>query len=355
MSDLFDPLTLRGLTFPNRIGVSPMCQYSGEDGFATDWHLIHYGSRAVGGAGLVMTEAVAVASEGRISPNDLGLWKDAHVKGLARCVRFMRAQGSVVGIQLAHAGRKASMPPPWKEEKALSKAEGGWSPVMAPSAIPFGPVSAETCALSAEQIQDVVSQFAEAATRALAAGFQVAEIHAAHGYLLHQFLSPLSNRREDAYGGSFENRTRLVRDVVAVVRRIWPEELPLFVRVSATDWVEGGWDADQTVELARQLKPMGVDLVDCSTGGLLPKVRIPVAPGYQVAFAERVRREAGIATSAVGLILEPDQAEQIIRQGRADLVLLGRQMLREPYWPQRAAKALGVPVPHPIQYGRAVE
>ena len=355
MADLFDPLTLRGIMFPNRIGVSPMCQYSCEDGFATDWHVVHYGSRAVGGAGLVMTEAAAVAPEGRISPNDLGLWKDEQVEGLARCVRFIRAQGAVAGIQLAHAGRKASMPPPWKEEKALSAAAGGWSPVAAPSAIPFGPSSAEPRALSAEQIQEVVSRFAEAAGRARAAGFQVAEIHAAHGYLLHQFLSPLSNRRDDAYGGSFENRTRLVRDVVAAVRRIWPEELPLFVRVSATDWAEGGWDADQTVELARQLKPLGVDLVDCSSGGLLPNVRIPVAPGYQVPFAERVRREAGVATSAVGLIREPEQAAQIVRQGQADLVLLGRQMLRDPYWPQRAAKQLGEPVPHPIQYGRAVE
>ncbi len=355
MSDLFDPLTLRGVSFPNRIGVSPMCQYSCEDGFATDWHLIHYGTRAVGGAGLVMTEATAVAPEGRISPNDLGLWKDAQVAGLARCVRFIRAQGAVAGIQLAHAGRKASMPPPWQEEKALSEAEGGWSPVAAPSAVPFGPASAEPRALSAEQIQGVVLQFAEAAGRALAAGFQVAEVHAAHGYLLHQFLSPLSNQRADAYGGSFENRSRLVREVVAAVRRIWPEALPLFVRISATDWEAGGWDADQTVELARQLKPLGVDLVDCSSGGLLPKARIPVAPGFQVPFAERVRREAGIPTSAVGLIREPEQAAQIIRQGQADLVLLGRQMLRDPYWPQRAAKQLGVPVPHPIQYRRAVE
>jgi len=355
MADLFEPLTLRGVTFPNRIGVSPMCQYSCEDGFATDWHLIHYGSRAVGGAGLVMTEAAAVAPEGRISPNDLGLWKDEQVAGLARCVRFIRAQGAVAGLQLAHAGRKASMPPPWKEETALTAAEGGWSPVAAPSALPFGPASAEPRALSAEQVPEVVSRFVAAAVRARDAGFQVVEVHAAHGYLLHQFLSPLSNRRTDAYGGSFENRTRLVREVAEAVRRVWPEALPLFVRVSATDWAEGGWDADQTVELARQLKPLGVDLVDCSSGGLLPNVRIPVAPGFQVPFAERVRREAGVATSAVGLIREAEQAAQIVRQGQADLVLLGRQMLRDPYWPQHAAKQLGVPVPHPIQYGRAVE
>jgi 2,4-dienoyl-CoA reductase-like NADH-dependent reductase (Old Yellow Enzyme family) len=355
MSDLFDPLTIRGITLSNRIGLSPMCQYSGEDGFATDWHLIHYGSRAVGGAGLVLTEAVAVAQEGRISPNDLGLWKDAQIKGLARCVRFIRTQGAVAGIQLAHAGRKASVPAPWKGDKALSEEEGGWSPVAAPSAIPFSPLSATPHALSVDSIHEVESSFVEAAERALEAGFQVAEIHAAHGYLLHQFLSPLSNQRTDEYGGSFENRTRLVRDIVAAVRDIWPEKLPLFVRISATDWAEGGWDADQSVELARQLKTLGVDLVDCSSGGLLPKVHIPIAPGYQVPFAERVRREAGIATAAVGLIREPEQAAQIIRQDQADIVLLGRQLLRDPYWPQHAAKQLGAAVPHPIQYGRAVE
>lgn len=355
MSALFSPLTLRRLALGNRIGVSPMCQYSAENGRASEWHVVHYGSRAVGGAGLVLSEAVAVAPEGRISSKDLGLWDDEQAVGLARLVRFLREHGAVAGVQLAHAGRKASTQPPWEGGKPADAAGGGWSPIWGPSALAFSPESVVPLALGEPEIRRVVDAFAAASRRALAAGVQVAEIHAAHGYLLHQFLSPLSNRRTDAYGGSFENRTRLVREVVEAVRRVWPEALPLFVRLSATDWAEGGWDVDQTVALARQLKTLGVDLVDVSSGGLLPNVKIPVAPGYQVPFAARVRREAEVATAAVGLIREPAQAEQIVREGQADLVLLGRQMLREPYWPQRAARELGAPVPHPVQYGRAVE
>ena len=355
MADLFTPLKIRSVTLRNRIGVSPMCQYSSLDGFATDWHLVHLGSRAVGGAGLVMTEAAAVSPDGRISPKDLGIWTDPHVEGLARCARFIHEHGAAAGIQLAHAGRKASTPPPWEKGQTLSENDGGWRPVWAPSAIAFSPESAVPQALSVHQIRDVVSSFALAAGRALDAGFRVVEIHAAHGYLLHEFLSPLSNRRTDEYGGSFENRTRMVREVVVAVRRTWPDDLPLFVRISATDWADGGWDADQSVELARQLKRLGVDLVDCSSGGLVPGASVPVAPGYQVPFAERIRREADIATSAVGLIREPLMAAEIIQRGQADLVLLARQMLREPYWPQRAARQLAVPVPHPIQYGRAID
>ncbi len=355
MADLFTPLKLRSVAFGNRIGVSPMCQYSSQDGFATDWHLVHLGSRAVGGAGLVMTEASAVSPDGRISPQDLGIWKDSHIDGLARCARFIHEHGAVAGIQLAHAGRKASTPPPWEKGQILSEKDGGWRPVWAPSEIAFSPESALPQALSVQQIRGVVSSFSQAAGRALAAGFRVVEIHAAHGYLLHEFLSPLSNQRDDAYGGSFENRTRMVREVVVSIRQTWPEDLPLFVRISATDWAVGGWDVDQSVDLARQLKPLGVDLVDCSSGALVPGVSIPVAPGYQVPFAERIRQEADIATAAVGLIREPLMAAEIIQRGQADLVLLARQMLRDPYWPQHAARQLGVPAPHPIQYGRAIE
>jgi len=332
-----------------------MCQYSSRDGFATDWHLVHLGSRAVGGAGLILAEAVAVAPDGRISPGDLGIWKDDHIDALARCVRFVHEHGAVAGIQLAHAGRKASTPPPWKEGATLLEADGGWRPVWAPSAIPFGAGSAVPQALSVQQIREIVVAFTQAASRSREAGFRVVEIHAAHGYLLHQFLSPLSNQRTDAYGGSFENRTRLVREVVVAVRQVWPAELPLFVRISATDWSDGGWDVEQSVALAHQLKSLGVDLVDCSSGGLLPRVKIPVAPGYQVPFAERVRLEADIATAAVGLIREPEQAAEIIQKGQADIVLLGRQMLRDPYWPLHAARQLGVTVPCPIQYARAME
>lgn len=357
MSDtgLFAPLEIRGVRFRNRVGVSPMCQYSSVDGFATDWHFVHLGSRAVGGAGLVVVESTAVTPEGRISPGDLGIWSDAHVEGLARCARFVGEHGAVPGIQLGHAGRKASTAPPWLGGKPLAEAEGGWRPVLAPSGIPFAPGWPEPEPLDAEGIRAVVAAFADGARRARDAGFRVVEVHAAHGYLLHQFLSPLSNRRADAYGGSFENRTRLVREVCEAVRGEWPEELPLFVRISATDWAEGGWDVEQSVALCEALGPLGVDLVDCSSGGLVPGVKIPVGPGYQTTFAERVRRGAGIATAAVGLITDAKQADEIVRDGRADLVLLARQLLRDPYWPLHAARHLGVEVEWPVQYRRAVD
>lgn len=353
LSGLFDPLQIRGITFRNRIGVSPMCQYSSVDGFASDWHLVHLGARAVGGAGLVMTEATAVSPEGRISPDDLGFWQEAHIENLARCTRFITEHGAVPGIQLAHAGRKASTASPWKGHKPVTEAGGGWRPVLGPSEIPFDKDYPVPAALSPGQIAGVVAAFATAAERALRAGFRVLEIHSAHGYLLHEFLSPLSNKRNDAYGGSLENRTRLVRETVQAVRRIWPDRLPLFLRISATDWVDGGWDVDQSVELARQVKELGVDLMDCSSGAMVPYAKIPVAPGYQVPFAERIRREAGIPTAAVGLITEAHQAEEIVRSGRADLVLLAREFLRDPHWPLRAAQELGIKVDWPVQYARA--
>ncbi len=332
-----------------------MCQYSSIDGFATDWHLVHLGGRAVGGAGLVIAEASAVSPEGRISPQDLGIWSDAHIEGLERCVRFMEGHGAVAGIQLAHAGRKASVPPPWEKREIVSEEEGGWRPLLAPSALPFNAAHPVPKALELHEIRELVSSFAAAAGRALAAGFRVVEIHGAHGYLLHEFLSPLSNRRSDEYGGSFENRTRIVREVVSAVRAVWPDELPLFIRISATDWVEGGWDIEQSVELARQIKPLGVDLVDCSSGGAVPGAKIPVAPGYQVPFAERVRHEAEIATAAVGLIREASLANEIVERGQADMVLLARQMLRDPYWPLHAARELGVAIKWPVQYERAAD
>ncbi len=353
MPSLLDSLSLRSLTLPNRIAVSPMCQYSGTDGFANDWHLVHLGSRAVGGAGLVLTEATAVAAEGRISPQDLGIWQDAHVEGLARITRFIHAQGAQAGIQLAHAGRKASTWRPWDGNGAVPASAGGWTRVVAPTALSFAPGYPEPAALDEAGVAAVVQAFAAAARRALAAGFRVVEIHAAHGYLVHEFLSPLSNRRTDRYGGSFENRTRLAREVVAAVRAEWPEALPLFVRISSTDWVEGGWDLEQSVELARELKRLGVDLVDCSSGGAVPGVQIPAGPGYQAPFAERIRHAVGIATGAVGMITEPVQADHIIRTGQADVVLLAREMLRDPYWPLHAAQALGGAASWPVQYLRA--
>lgn len=353
MPHLFDALTVRSQTFSNRVFVSPMCEYSSEDGFANDWHLVHLGSRAVGGAGLVLTEATAVTPEGRISPQDLGIWKDDHVDFLSRIVRFVHEQGSVAGMQLAHAGRKASTYRPWSGNGAIPLAEGGWLDVLAPSAEPFADNYPMPQALTLAGIARVTAAFADAASRALAAGFRVVELHAAHGYLLHEFLSPLSNKRDDQYGGSFENRTRLVREVVAAIRRVWPESLPLFVRISATDWVEGGWDAEQSVELARQLKPLGVDFIDCSTGGNAAHAKIPVGPGYQVSFAERIRREAGILTGAVGLVTEPSQAEQIVASGQADAVLLARELLRDPYFPLRAARELSQEIAWPAQYLRA--
>lgn len=353
MAGLFDTLTLRGVTIPNRIGCSPMCQYSSVDGRATEWHFVHLGSRAVGGAGLILVEATAVVPEGRISPQDMGLWSDDHIPALARIARFVRGQGTVPGIQLAHAGRKASTRRPWGGDGAVPESEGGWSRVMAPSAIPFSDTYPFPQALSEGEIADVIKAFGAAARRALAAGFEVIEVHAAHGYLLHEFLSPLSNRREDAYGGSFENRTRLLREVVAEVRREWPEDLPLLVRISATDWAEGGWDIEQSVELCRALSGMGVDLIDCSSGGLVADAVIPAGPGYQAAFAERIRREAGIATAAVGMITAPAQADHIIRSGQADLVMLARALLDDPYWPLHAARELGRTMAWPPQYLRA--
>jgi len=350
---LFSPLQIRSVVFRNRIGVSPMCQYSCEDGFATDWHLVHLGSRAVGGAALVMAEATAVEARGRISPADLGLWKDEQIPALARIAAFVRKQGAAPGIQLAHAGRKASTEVPWRGGKRVALADGGWEPV-APSAIPFSAEEPAPRELSGPEIGEVIEAFVQSAKRALSAGFEVIEIHSAHGYLLHEFLSPLSNQRVDEYGGAFENRTRLVREVVRAVRGVWPAELPLFVRISATDWLEGGWDAEQSVALARLLPDAGADLVDCSSGGLAPNAKIPVSPGYQVRFAERIRRESGILSAAVGLITEPTHASAIIANGQADMILLARQMLRDPYWPHHAAKSLGYPVAAPVQYGRAL-
>jgi 2,4-dienoyl-CoA reductase-like NADH-dependent reductase (Old Yellow Enzyme family) len=350
---LFTPLTLRSVTIPNRIGVSPMCQYSALDGMANDWHLVHLGSRAVGGAGLIIAEATAVSPDGRISPRDLGLWSDEQIDGLSRVTRFIEQQGSVAGIQLAHAGRKASTAVPWEPARRPADVEGGWSPIWAPSAIAFDETAQVPEELRSVHLDYIIMAFSRAAARARKAGFHVVEIHAAHGYLIHEFLSPLTNRRTDEYGGSFENRTRLLREVVDGVRRSWPDELPVFVRISSTDWVEGGWDIEQSVRLASMLKELGVDVVDCSSGGLLPNVKMPVGPGYQVPFAERIRRESGIATAAVGLIDEASQADEIIRNANADIVLLGRELLRDPYWPRHAAQKLGVPASVPVQYIRA--
>jgi len=349
---LFAPLSLRSVTLRNRIAVSPMCQYSAEDGRANDWHLVHLGSRAVGGAGLVVFEATAVEARGRISPADLGLWEDGQVAPLARVVHFIEAQGAAACLQLAHAGRKASVGRPWEGGKPVPEASGGWRPV-APSPAPFADGHPVPEALAPEGIRAIVSAFVAAARRALSAGFRAIEIHSAHGYLLHQFLSPLSNRREDGYGGSFTNRTRLVREVVAAVRAEWPERLPLLVRLSATDWVPGGWDVEDSVDLCRALAGLGVDLVDVSSGGTVPTAQVPMGPGYQAAFAERIRREARIATGAVGMIVAPEQADHVIRSGQADLVLLAREMLRDPYFALRASIALRQEGPWPKQYLRA--
>jgi 2,4-dienoyl-CoA reductase-like NADH-dependent reductase (Old Yellow Enzyme family) len=353
MPGLFDPLAIREVKFANRVFVSPMCQYSSHDGYANDWHLVHLGSRAVGGAGLVLTEATAVLPEARISPQDLGIWSDGHIEMLGRIVSFIHKQGSIAGMQLAHAGRKASTRRPWEGQGSIPEHEGGWKKVVAASALAFADTYPMPQALTNDGIQEVVAAFAAAARRACQAGFPVIEIHAAHGYLIHEFLSPVSNRREDNYGGSFQNRTRLCREVVAAVRSAWPKELPLFVRISATDWVEGGWDIDQSVKLAGELKKMGVDLIDCSSGGNVPHAQIPVGPGYQVAFAERIRREAEILTAAVGMITSPIQAEHIIRTGQADAVIMAREFLRDPYWALRAARELEQPIAWPVQYLRA--
>ena len=352
MSPLLTPFPLREVVFRNRIAVSPMCQYSSQDGFANDWHLVHLGSRAVGGAALVMTEAAAIEARGRISPQDLGIWKDEHVEFLARIAAFVRQQGAVPGIQLAHAGRKASTRRPWDGVGVISETEGGWRAV-APSPVPFTPGDPPPAELSKAEIRGIVEAFAAAARRALRAGFQVAEIHAAHGYLVHQFLSPLSNQRTDEYGGAFENRIRLAVEVAAAVRAVWPAGLPLFVRISATDWAPGGWDIDESVELARRLCAVGVDLIDCSSGGAVPHQKIVLGPGYQVPFAARIRKEAGVATGAVGMITMPRQAEEILSSGQADMVLLAREFLRDPYFPLHAARALGAELKPPAQYLRA--
>ncbi|MGB7193867.1 MAG: NADH:flavin oxidoreductase/NADH oxidase [Collimonas pratensis] len=353
MSILFSPLKLRGVTLANRIAVAPMCQYSAEDGFANDWHLVHLGSRAVGGAGLIIFEASAVLPQGRISPQDLGIWKDEHIAPLSRITRFIEQQGVVAGIQLAHAGRKASVWRPWEEQQGRVEPEqGGWH-TDAPSAIAFDPSYTTPAALSIDGIKSVIQAFADAAVRAHKAGFKLVEIHAAHGYLLHQFLSPISNQRTDQYGGSFENRVRLVLEVVAAVRKVWPQDLPLLVRLSATDWIEGGWNADETVALSRLLREAEVDLVDVSSGGNIASASIPVGPGYQTKFAARVKHEAGIASGTVGMITDPGQAEHILRTEQADLVLMARELLRDPYWPLHAADALHDVTSWPPQYMRA--
>jgi 2,4-dienoyl-CoA reductase-like NADH-dependent reductase (Old Yellow Enzyme family) len=351
---LFSSFQLRSLVFPNRIVVSPMCQYSSQDGFATDWHLVHLGARAQGGAGLVMAEASAVTPDGRITPGDLGIWKDEHIPALAQIANFLHSQGARAGIQLAHAGRKASMSVPFNGERLLLPPEGGWQPV-GPSAVPFSPTYATPQPLDHAGIDAVIDAFRQSARRALKAGFDLVEIHAAHGYLLHEFLSPLANQRTDAYGGSFLNRTRLLLQVVDAVRAEWPAHLPIFVRISATDWAENGlgWTIDDSVQLAHLLREHLVDLIDVSSGGQIPNAKIPFAPGYQVDFAARIRSEASIPTAAVGLITEPAQANAIVAQGRADLVFLARAFLRDPYWPVHAAAALGNPATWPSQYLRA--
>jgi 2,4-dienoyl-CoA reductase-like NADH-dependent reductase (Old Yellow Enzyme family) len=350
---LFSPLTLRGITLKNRIVVSPMCEYSSVDGFANDWHLVHLGSRAVGGAALVFSEATAVTAQGRISPDDLGIWKDEHIEMLARITRFIIEQGAVPGIQLAHAGRKASNSSPWKGGKPIGPAQGGWTPIVAPSAIPFDDGYQTPSALELVGIQDIISAFAAGARRALAAGFQVIELHGAHGYLINEFLSPLTNTRTDAYGGSFENRTRFLCEIIKAVRDVWPARLPLLLRISATEWTDDCWDVEQSIELAKLVAPLGVDLIDCSSGGNIAKVRIPIGPGYQVPLSERVRRESGVPTGAVGLITEAKQADDIVRSGHADVVLLAREELRDPYFPLHAAKTLGAEIAWPNQYLRA--
>jgi 2,4-dienoyl-CoA reductase-like NADH-dependent reductase (Old Yellow Enzyme family) len=349
---LFSPFRIREIELKNRIVVSPMCEYSAKNGHPQTWHLVHLGSRTIGGAALVFTEATAVEERGRISSADTGIYEDAHVESWRPIAEFIRSHGAVPGVQLAHAGRKASTAPPWTGGKPVSVQDGGWEPV-GPSALAFDAGYTVPRELAAGEIAEVVAAFRKSAERALAAGFEVIEIHAAHGYLLHQFLSPLSNTRTDEYGGKFENRIRATLNVVRAVREVWPQRLPLFVRVSATDWKEGGWDLAQTIELARHLKPLGVDLIDTSSGGLVPGVKIPLGPGYQTGFAEAIRKEAGIATGAVGMISEPTQAERILATEQADLVFLAREMLRDPYWPRRAAKALDVKIKAPVQYERA--
>jgi 2,4-dienoyl-CoA reductase-like NADH-dependent reductase (Old Yellow Enzyme family) len=349
---LFTPIRFREVEFKNRIAVSPMCQYSAKDGHPTTWHLVHLGSRAIGGAALVMTEATGVSAEGRISPGDTGIYLDSHIEAWRPIVQFVQEHGAIPGMQLAHAGRKASTGVPWLGGKPIAVESGGWTPI-APSAVPFDKGYTVPHEMTVEDIDRVVSEFEAAARRALQAGFQVVEVHAAHGYLLHEFYSPLSNFRKDEYGGSFENRVRLVVQVAKVVRGVWPADKPVFVRISGTDWKEGGWDIGQSVQLCRKLKDVGVDLIDVSSAGAVPGVSIPVAPGYQTGLAETIRRDAGIATGTVGVITDAIQAETILTTGQADIVLLAREMLRDPYWPRRAAQELGAKIKAPVQYERA--
>jgi 2,4-dienoyl-CoA reductase-like NADH-dependent reductase (Old Yellow Enzyme family) len=352
MSKLFEPLKIREIEFRNRIFVSPMCQYSSDDGMPSDWHLVHLGSRAVGGAGLVMVEATAVSPEGRISPLDSGMWSQDHARAFQRITAFIRSQGAAPGVQLAHAGRKAATDLPWRGGKPLSESEGGWPP-LGPSPIAFDDESQTPREMTREDLDQVASQFLASARYSLEAGFEVIEIHMAHGYLLHEFLSPLSNQRTDQYGGPLENRMRFPLSVAQTLRQAWPDHLPVFVRISCTDWVEGGWDLAQSVEFCRRLKALGIDLIDCSSGALVPYAKIPAGPGFQTPFAAAVRREAQIATGAVGLITDPAQAEQIIATGGADAVMMGREFLRQPYWPLHAAKALHSDIAWPPQYLRA--
>jgi 2,4-dienoyl-CoA reductase-like NADH-dependent reductase (Old Yellow Enzyme family) len=352
MSKLFSPLKIRDVELKNRIVVSPMCQYSSEDGVPTDWHLVHLGSRAVGGAGLIIAEATAVSPEGRITPDDTGIWDEKHVIANTRITSFIKSQNAVPGIQLAHAGRKASTYSLWKGNGKVNENEGGWQ-TIAPSPIPFAdnyPISKE---MSRDDIKMVIEQFRKAAEKSVKAGFQVIELHFAHGYLVHEFLSPKSNHRNDEYGGKLENRCRLSIEIAKAIREVIPSGMPLFVRISATDWVDDGWDIEQSVQLSKWLKETGVDLIDCSSGGNINKVYIPAGPGYQIPFSNRIKKESGILTSGVGLITSPEQAEQIIKNGQADLVELARQMLRDPYWPLHAAKQLNVDVVWPNQYLRA--
>ncbi len=349
---LFEPLKIRGIKFKNRMVVSPMCEYSSEDGFANDWHLVHLGSRAVGGAGLVFTEAAAVSPEGRITPDDLGIWKDEHIEFLKRITKFVSGQGAIPGIQLAHAGRKASHTSPWKGSKSINENDGGWE-TIAPSALAYREGESLPREMRLKDIQHLIKDFSDAAERSVKAGFKVIEIHAAHGYLINEFLSPLSNHRGDEYGGSFNNCTRLLLEIIAAVRNVISNEFPLFVRISATDWVKGGWTEDDSVSLAKVLKENNVDLIDCSSGGVSHEQKIPVQPLYQVRFAEKIKKKTGILTGAVGLITSADEAEGILKNKQADLIVMARQFLREPYFPLHAAKQLGVDVTWPVQYERA--
>lgn len=351
---LFSPLRIKSVELKNRIVISPMCMYSSIDGFSNNWHLVHLGSRAVGGAGLIFTEATAISPEGRITPDDLGIWKDEHIAGLKNITEFLHSQNAISGIQLAHAGRKASTTSPWKGRKILTLENGGWETV-APSAVPFHENEILPLAMDHKEIEKVIADFKLATIRALKAGFKVVEIHAAHGYLLHQFLSPLSNKRTDSYGGSFENRIRLIIEVTHVVREIWPENLPLFVRISVTDWVENGWNEEESIALSKILKEKGVDLIDCSSGALVPNAKIPVKKGYQVPFAEKIKARAEMLTGAVGLITEAEQAEKILQEQKADLIFIARESLRNPYFPLHAAHKLGEDVSWPSQYERAAE